>query len=117
MLVMVVTYGEPKKGYRNFTLGNLITLGSVILGILTLFCSLCSVTVVAQKLESLPPINIKARKVLKGHQGKVLCMDWSTDKRHIVSSSQVIKSFLLLNLCYPAQSINSSFILYYTEFV
>ncbi|XP_064608165.1 guanine nucleotide-binding protein subunit beta-5-like [Liolophura sinensis] len=44
--------------------------------------------VVAQRLEGLPQLNIKSRRVLKGHQGKVLCMDWSTDKRHIVSSSQ-----------------------------
>ncbi|CAH1796547.1 unnamed protein product [Owenia fusiformis] len=44
--------------------------------------------VVAQRLENVPPLNIKVRRVLKGHQGKVLCMGWSTDKRHIVSSSQ-----------------------------
>jgi guanine nucleotide-binding protein subunit beta-5 len=25
---------------------------------------------------------------LKGHQGKVLALDWSIDKRHMVSSSQ-----------------------------
>ena len=48
-----------------------------------------SVTVSAQRLESLANLNIKTRRVLKGHQGKVLCMDWSADKRHIVSSSQV----------------------------
>ena len=47
--------------------------------------------VAAQKLDSLPTLNIKSRRVLKGHQGKVLCMDWSTDKRHVVSSSQVRK--------------------------
>jgi len=33
-------------------------------------------------------LNIKPRRVLKGHQAKVLCSDWSPDKRHIVSSSQ-----------------------------
>jgi guanine nucleotide-binding protein subunit beta-5 len=33
-------------------------------------------------------INIKPRRILKGHQAKVLCSDWSPDKRHIVSSSQ-----------------------------
>ncbi|OWF49829.1 guanine nucleotide-binding protein subunit beta-5-like [Mizuhopecten yessoensis] len=31
---------------------------------------------------------MKQRKMLKGHHGKVLCMNWSTDKRRIVSSSQ-----------------------------
>jgi len=43
---------------------------------------------VADKVEPLSNIPIKQRRVLKGHQGKVLCMDWSCDKRHIVSSSQ-----------------------------
>ncbi|CAM1297019.1 GNB5 (predicted) [Pycnogonum litorale] len=43
---------------------------------------------VAERLDSLSTINIKLRRVLKGHQGKVLCSDWSQDKRHIVSSSQ-----------------------------
>ncbi|ELT87182.1 hypothetical protein CAPTEDRAFT_171720 [Capitella teleta] len=45
-------------------------------------------TVVCQRLESLSNFNMKVRRQLKGHQGKVLCMDWSTDKRHVVSSSQ-----------------------------
>ena len=44
--------------------------------------------VVSQRLDSLQQFNMKPRRVLKGHQGKVLCMDWSSDKRHIVSSSQ-----------------------------
>lgn len=45
-------------------------------------------TVVAQRLESMTNFTMKPRRVLKGHQGKVLCMDWSADKRHMVSSSQ-----------------------------
>ena len=49
----------------------------------------CAVAMVAQRLESLSTFTMKPRRVLKGHQGKVLCMDWSTDKRHVVSSSQV----------------------------
>ncbi|XP_077988977.1 guanine nucleotide-binding protein subunit beta-5-like [Glandiceps talaboti] len=44
--------------------------------------------VVAQRSEMLPQFNMKPRRVLKGHQGKVLAMDWSQDKRHVVSSSQ-----------------------------
>lgn len=52
-------------------------------------CARCvSVSTIAQRLETIGPVNIKPRRVLKGHQGKVLCADWSMDKRHIVSSSQ-----------------------------
>jgi WD40 repeat protein len=43
---------------------------------------------VAEKLEALPPFTTKSRRILKGHQGKVLALDWSNDKRHMVSSSQ-----------------------------
>lgn len=43
---------------------------------------------VAEKVEPIGGLQIKVRRSLKGHQGKVLCMDWSTDKRHLVSSSQ-----------------------------
>lgn len=46
------------------------------------------VSAVATRIEHLVIPNIKQRRILKGHQGKVLCTDWSTDKRHIVSSSQ-----------------------------
>ncbi|CAK1584150.1 unnamed protein product [Parnassius mnemosyne] len=43
---------------------------------------------VAERLEPINFPNLKLRRVLKGHQSKVLCSDWSPDKRHIVSSSQ-----------------------------
>jgi WD40 repeat protein len=46
------------------------------------------VTTVAEKLDSLPPFTTKSRRILKGHQGKVLAIDWSNDKRHMVSTSQ-----------------------------
>lgn len=49
----------------------------------------CLVAIVAERLESISLPNIKPRKLLRGHQAKVLCSDWSPDKRHIVSSSQV----------------------------
>ncbi|CAD5206239.1 unnamed protein product [Bursaphelenchus okinawaensis] len=42
----------------------------------------------ADRLEPMGALNIKQRRILKGHASKVLCMDWSQDKRHIVSSSQ-----------------------------
>ncbi|CAL4089692.1 unnamed protein product, partial [Meganyctiphanes norvegica] len=51
-------------------------------------------TTVAARLENLPPLNIKPRRVLKGHQGKVLCSDWCHDKRHLVSSSQTSQRIL-----------------------
>ena len=49
-----------------------------------------AVSAVSQRLEAMGQMTIKARRVLKGHQAKVLCADWSSDKRHIVSSSQVL---------------------------
>jgi guanine nucleotide-binding protein subunit beta-5 len=45
---------------------------------------------VADRLDIINYMNIKPRRTLKGHQAKVLCSDWSPDKRHIVSTSQVI---------------------------
>jgi len=53
-----------------------------------LFFFLSSVTTVAEKLDGLPPFTTKSRRILKGHQGKVLALDWSNDKRHMVSTSQ-----------------------------
>jgi guanine nucleotide-binding protein subunit beta-5 len=51
---------------------------------------LCDKTVVqvAEAIEPIQGLNIKVRRSLKGHNAKVLCLDWSTDKRHLVSSSQ-----------------------------
>lgn len=54
-----------------------------------------AVSCVAERLESINFPNLKLRRVLKGHQAKVLCSDWSPDKRHIVSSSQVCISQLI----------------------
>ena len=52
---------------------------------------LCDKTVnqVAEAIELVQGLNVKVRRSLKGHNAKVLCLDWSTDKRHLVSSSQV----------------------------
>jgi guanine nucleotide-binding protein subunit beta-5 len=52
------------------------------------FCH-STVATVAERIENMTGVNIKPRRLLKGHQAKVLCLDWSQDKRHIVSSSQV----------------------------
>ncbi|KPM08154.1 WD domain containing protein 3 [Sarcoptes scabiei] len=42
----------------------------------------------ASRIENVPILNIKPRRHLKGHVGKVLCCNWSNDNRRIVSSSQ-----------------------------
>lgn len=42
----------------------------------------------AQKLDPITSFQLKSRRSLKGHQSKVLSIDWSCDKRHIASSSQ-----------------------------
>ncbi|KAL7669364.1 hypothetical protein ACOME3_010024 [Neoechinorhynchus agilis] len=44
--------------------------------------------VVAQKLENLCSFAIKPRRILKCCQSKVLDLDWSTDKRHMITTSQ-----------------------------
>lgn len=43
---------------------------------------------VAEALDPIQGLNIKVRRSLKGHNAKVLCLDWCQDKRHLVSSSQ-----------------------------
>lgn len=43
---------------------------------------------IATKLDPICGLSIKSRRLLKGHNGKVLCLDWAQDKRHLVSSSQ-----------------------------
>ena len=39
-------------------------------------------------VPSIDQLNIKIRKSLKGHNAKVVCLDWCSDKRHLVSSAQ-----------------------------
>lgn len=56
---------------------------------LTYFLSSPIVATVADRLDVINFLTIKVKRHLKGHQAKVLCSDWSPDKRHIVSSSQV----------------------------
>ena len=48
-----------------------------------------SVVQVAEGIEAVNSLNVKVRRSLRGHNAKVLCLDWSIDKRHLVSSSQV----------------------------
>ncbi|PWN19449.1 guanine nucleotide-binding protein G(I)/G(S)/G(T) subunit beta-1 [Microstroma glucosiphilum] len=42
----------------------------------------------AAEIDPLPRIVIKPRRTLKGHLAKIYAMQWSNDKRHIVSASQ-----------------------------
>lgn len=53
-----------------------------------IFALFTLVSSIAERLEIINYMNIKPRRILKGHQAKVLCSNWSPDKRHIVSSSQ-----------------------------
>lgn len=55
---------------------------------------------VAERLEEVTFLNIKPRRLLKGNQAKMLCCDWSPDKRHIVSSSQVHHRILQMCLIF-----------------
>ena len=41
--------------------------------------------------------HVRCRRHLKGHTGKVLDLDWSLDKRKLVTSSQVCMRDLYLN--------------------
>lgn len=36
-----------------------------------------------------PAMNIKSRKTLKGHRGRILHFDWSPDKSHLMTAGQV----------------------------
>ena len=36
-----------------------------------------------------PAVNLKVRKTLKGHRGRILHFDWSPDKYHVVTAGQV----------------------------
>jgi len=43
---------------------------------------------VAAELEPLPRIDLKVRRMLKGHLAKIYAMHWAQDKRSLVSASQ-----------------------------
>ena len=62
-------------------------------------------------VPSIDQLNIKIRKSLKGHNAKVVCLDWCSDKRHLVSSAQdgkliVWVSSIILCMC-KSPSVNS----------
>ncbi|CEG63323.1 Putative Guanine nucleotide-binding protein subunit beta [Rhizopus microsporus] len=43
---------------------------------------------VAQKVQSLPPLAMKARRILKGHLAKVYALQWGSNKQNVLSASQ-----------------------------
>ena len=43
---------------------------------------------ISDKASAIKKVQMKARKTLKGHQGKVYAMHWSADSKHLVSASQ-----------------------------
>ena len=83
-------FNDVERNYPNLTfhlnlLNFLLTKAS---------CASTIVHVVAQKLDAINGLQLKARRVLKGHQVKLLSIDWSGDKRHIASTSQVSSFWL-----------------------
>jgi len=42
----------------------------------------------ASKGTNVPTFQIKQRRILKGHFGKIYAMHWSSDSKHLVSASQ-----------------------------
>jgi len=49
-----------------------------------------------------PVMNMKCKKVLKGHRGKILHCDWSPDKRHMMTAGQVCGYHSLHNTVYSS---------------
>lgn len=49
---------------------------------------LATVKLMSQELAPLNRLNIRIRRVLKGHLAKIYSMHWASDKRHLVSASQ-----------------------------
>lgn len=47
-----------------------------------------TVKLMSQELAPLNRLNIRIRRVLKGHLAKIYSMHWASDKRHLVSASQ-----------------------------
>ncbi|KAG1669114.1 Guanine nucleotide-binding protein subunit beta-5 [Nymphon striatum] len=52
------------------------------------YAAILILATVSERLEPLNSLNIKTRRSMKAHVNKLLCLDWSPDKRHILSSSQ-----------------------------
>lgn len=65
-----------------------------------------NLVVISHNVDPIPTVNARVRRVLKGHQGKVLSLAWGTDKRHIVSSSQDGKI-----LVWDAFTMNKEFVI------
>ena len=44
--------------------------------------------------------NMKSRRVLKGHRGKLLHFDWSMDKNHVMTAGQVCEHLSISRCMY-----------------
>lgn len=55
--------------------------------------SFCAVSTMCKKEAEVsllaPVMNMKCRKVLKGHRGRMLHFDWSADRSHVITAGQV----------------------------
>ena len=57
-----------------------------------------TVFVYCNQLQLVAP-QLRCRRILKGHTGKILALDWCSDKRKVVTSSQVgVKFFFFHDL-------------------
>ena len=55
-----------------------------------------TVFVYCNQLQLVAP-QLRCRRILKGHTGKILALDWCSDKRKVVTSSQVgVKFFFFM---------------------
>ncbi|KAK6019553.1 hypothetical protein OSTOST_14811, partial [Ostertagia ostertagi] len=53
----------------------------------------------AERLDPLPNLGIKQRRILKGHAGKVLCMDWTAKLLYGMASQRIKDMLGLDNKC------------------
>lgn len=59
---------------------------------LLVFCKLI-VRDSSASLSAFDQLSYKVRRNLKGHQGKILCLDWARNGQKLISSSQVTNKY------------------------
>ena len=58
--------------------------------------------------EFAPICNMKSRRTLKGHRGRILYFDWSMDRNHLITAGQVCDIYLV------AEAMNMGHVKYNT---